>query len=90
MNRENTAKERSKKFAIRIVNLYRYLCDNKKEYVLAKQILRSSTSIGANSAEAEYGISGNDFSAKVYITLKECAKLNSNNYTLNSNNYTLC
>ena len=74
MNKENTAKEKSKKFAIRIVNLYRYLCDNKKEYVLAKQILRSGTSIGANLAEAEYGISEKDFLAKVYIALKECAE----------------
>ena len=74
MNKENTAKGKSKKFAIRIVNLYRYLCDTKKEYVLSKQLLRSGTSIGANLAEAEYGISEKDFLAKVYIALKECAE----------------
>jgi four helix bundle protein len=74
MNKENTARYRSKKFAVRIVNLYKYLCENKKEYVLSKQLLRSGTSIGANLAEAEYGISEKDFLAKVYISLKECAE----------------
>jgi four helix bundle protein len=74
MDKENTAKVKSKKFAIRIVNLYKYLCNNKKEYVLSKQLLRSGTSIGANLAEAEYGISEKDFLAKVYISLKECAE----------------
>jgi four helix bundle protein len=74
MNKENTAKEKSRKLAIRIVNLYKYLCDNKKEYVLSKQLLRSGTSIGANLAEAEYGISEKDFLAKVYISLKECSE----------------
>ena len=51
--KENVVFEKSKDFAIRIVNLYNYLCDNKKEYVLSKQILRSGTSIGANIAESE-------------------------------------
>ena len=50
---EQTAKFKSKKFAVRIVNLYKYLGNDKKEYVLSKQILRSGTSIGANIAEAE-------------------------------------
>jgi len=74
MNKENTARNKSKKFAIRIVNLYKYLCDEKKEYVLAKQLLRSGTSIGANLAEAEFAISDKDFLNKIYIALKECAE----------------
>ena len=72
MEYEQTAKFKSKKFAVRIVNLYKYLCNDKKEYVLSKQILRSGTSIGANIAEAECGISKKDFLSKIYIALKEC------------------
>lgn len=71
---ENTAKYKSKKFALRIVKLYKYMCDDKKEFVMSKQILRSGTSIGANLAEAECAISKKDFLAKVYIALKECAE----------------
>ena len=71
---EQTAKFKSKKFAVRIVNLYKYLCNDKKEYVLSKQILRSGTSIGANIAEAECGISKKDFLSKIYIALKECVE----------------
>ena len=69
---KKTAKEKSKAFAIRIVRLYRYLCDEKKEFVLSKQLLRSGTSIGANLAEAECAISRKDFLSKIYIALKEC------------------
>ena len=68
----NTAKAKSKAFAIRIVNLYKYLCNEKKEYILSKQLLRSGTSIGANLAEAECAISRKDFLCKIYISLKEC------------------
>lgn len=71
---ENTAKYKSKKFAVRIVNLYKYLYNDKNEYVLSKQILRSGTSIGANIAEAECGSSKKDFLNKIYISLKECAE----------------
>lgn len=71
---ENTIKYKSKKFAIRIVNLYKYLSENKKEYVLSKQLLRCGTSIGANIAESECAISKKDFLAKVYIALKECVE----------------
>ena len=66
--------DKSKEFAIRIVKLYNYLCREKREFVISKQLLRSGTSIGANLAEALYGISRNDFLAKVYISLKECAE----------------
>jgi four helix bundle protein len=71
---KNTSKVKSENFAIRIVNLYKHLCDDKKEYVLSKQILRSGTSIGANLAEAQYAISRKDFQSKVYIALKECSE----------------
>ena len=74
MNEENTVKYKSKRFAVRIVNLYKYLCDEKHEFVLSKQILRSGTSIGANIAESECAISKKDFLAKIYIALKECSE----------------
>ena len=70
----NIALEKSRKFAIRIYNLYKHLCDEKREYTLAKQILRSGTSVGANLSEAQYAISKRDFLAKVSISLKECAE----------------
>ena len=69
-----TARDKSKDFAIRIVNLYKYLCEEKREFVLSKQLLRSGTSIGANLAEAEYAISNKDFLSKAYISMKECAE----------------
>lgn len=74
MEEEKTAKYKSKKFAVRIVRLYQYLCNEKKEFVLSKQLLRSGTSIGANLAEAECAISRKDFLSKVYIALKECSE----------------
>ena len=70
----NIALEKSRKFAIRIYNLYKYLCDEKREYVLSKQLLRSGTSIGANLTEAQYSISKKEFLAKATISLKECAE----------------
>ncbi len=65
MKKENAVLDKSFKFAVRIVNLYRYLCDEKKEYVLSKQLLRSETSIGANINEAQEGQSKNDFISKL-------------------------
>ena len=61
-------------FSIDIVKLYKKLCENKKEYVLSKQLLRSGTSIVANLVEAQNGISSKDFVAKIYISLKETAE----------------
>lgn len=72
--RNNPVADKSFQFAIRIVNLYRYLSSEKKEYVLSKQLLRSGTSIGANVAEAQEPQSRNDFIAKLYIALKEAAE----------------
>ncbi len=74
MARDSVTLDKSKNFAIRIVRLYQYLCTEKKEFVLSKQLLRSDTSIGANLAEAIYGISDKDFLSKMYISLKECAE----------------
>ena len=71
---EQTARKKSKRFSVRIVNLYRYLREEKREFILSKQLLRCGTSIGANLAEAECAISRKDFLAKVYIALKECAE----------------
>ena len=76
MARDSVTLDKSKNFAIRIVRLYQYLCTEKKEFVLSKQLLRSGTSIGANLAEAIYGISDKDFLSKIYISLKECAETN--------------
>jgi len=62
---------KSKAFAIRVINLYKYLCKEKKEYILSKQLLRSGTSIGANIREANFAQSINDFISKMSIALKE-------------------
>ena len=71
---DNVVFIKSKRFAVRIVNLYKYLCDNKKEYILSKQLLKSGTSIGANIAESTCAISEKDFLAIIYIAFKECAE----------------
>ena len=62
--------EKAYTFAIRIVKAYRFL-NEKQEYVLSKQLLRSGTSVGANLAEANGAISESDFSAKISIAYKE-------------------
>jgi four helix bundle protein len=71
MKKDNVTYEKAYKFAIRIVRAYQYLCNEKKEYVLSKQMLRSGTSIGANIAEANGAISDADFSNKISIAYKE-------------------
>ncbi|MBQ9531562.1 MAG: four helix bundle protein [Eubacterium sp.] len=69
---DNKAKNKSKILSIDIINLYKYLTDNKNEYIMSKQLLRSGTSIGANLAESECASSKKDFLNKLYIALKEC------------------
>ncbi len=69
---KSIAYEKAYKFAIRIVNAYKYLIHNKQEFILSKQLLRSGTSIGANIAEANGALSTADFSAKISIAYKEC------------------
>lgn len=67
----NIVLDKSKAFALRIIKLYKYLCDEKREYVLSKQLLRSGTSVGANVREAQRGQSKPDFYSKLNISLKE-------------------
>lgn len=67
-------RDKSKAFALRIIKMYNYLCEEKKEYILSKQALRSGTSIGANIVEAFYAQSEADFIAKLYISRKEAGE----------------
>ncbi len=69
--KENILKDKSFLFAVRVVNLYKYLCDSKKEFVMSKQLLRSGTSIGAMVREAEYAETKKDFIHKIAIAQKE-------------------
>ena len=71
MKTENIVQTKSYVFAVRIVRLYQHLSSSKKEFVLSKQVLRSSTSIGANVEEAIGGQSRADFVSKLSITYKE-------------------
>ena len=71
---DGTIEQKSFRFAIRIVKLYKYLRKEKKEFVLSKQLLRSGTSIGANVAESQQAQSRADFVAKLNISLKEAAE----------------
>ena len=71
---ENIIEDKSFRFAIRIVNLYKYLCRTKKEFVLSKQLLRAGTSIGANVAESQQAQSRADFISKLSIALKETSE----------------
>ena len=64
----------SKAFAIRIIKLYKYLSEGKKEFVISKQILRSGTSIGANISESIFAQSRMDFVSKMSIALKEASE----------------
>ena len=69
--KDNVVKDKSLEFAVRIVNLYKFLVNEQKEFVMSKQILRSGTSIGANIREAEQAQSRADFINKLNIALKE-------------------
>lgn len=71
MKKDNVVQNKSYAFAIRIVKVYKYLCEEKKEFTLSKQLLRSGTSIGANIEEAIGGQSKKDFFAKLTISYKE-------------------
>lgn len=68
---DNVVADKSKSFAIRIIKFYKYLYDEKKEFILSKQILRSGTSIGANIRESKNAQSKADFISKMNIALKE-------------------
>ena len=74
--KENVLLEKSFAFAVRVVKAYKYLAEEKKEFVLSKQFLRSGTSIGANSEEAIGGQSKADFVSKISIAYKEARETN--------------
>lgn len=67
MKKDNIVQIKSYAFAIKIVKIYKHLCEDKKEYIFSKQLLRSGTSIGANIEEAIGGQSDRDFYAKLTI-----------------------
>lgn len=75
MKTDNIIRDKSFAFAIRVVNLYKYLCEEKKEFVLSKQLLRSGTSVGANVEEAIGGQSDKDFVSKLSIAYKEAREI---------------
>ena len=70
--KESILAEKSFNFAIRIVNLYKYLTEDKKEFVMSKQLLRSGTAIGALQSEGSFAESKPDFIHKYGIAQKEC------------------
>lgn len=74
MDKNNKISIITKDFGLRIIKLYKFLCDDKKEFVLSKQILRSGTSIGANIREGIYAQSKADFINKLSIALKESSE----------------
>jgi len=71
VEKENVVKSKSFAFSVRIVRLYQYLANQKKEFIIAKQLLRSGTSVGAMVKEAEHAESRNDFKHKISIAQKE-------------------
>lgn len=73
---DNILKIKSYNFALRVVKLFRYLADEKKEYVLSKQVLRSGTSVGANIEESYQAESKADFVHKLSIANKEAFETN--------------
>ena len=74
MMKENLVYEKAFKFSVRIVNLYKYLTSEYKEYILSKQVLRSGTSVGANIKEGIEAQSRKDFLSKMNIALKEASE----------------
>ena len=67
----NAIQDKSRAFAIRIINCYKFLTEEKKEFVMSKQLLRAGTSIGANTRESKNAQSRDDFLSKLSIALKE-------------------
>ena len=71
MKEDNIIEEKSFEFAVRTVNLYKYLTSERQEHIMSKQLLRSGTSVGANISEAQQAQSPMDFLSKMSIALKE-------------------
>lgn len=69
--KESVVQQKTFDFALRVIDVYKHLSKDKKEFVLSRQLLRSGTSIGANSVEANSSISKAEFSAKISIAYKE-------------------
>ncbi len=74
MGGNNAIVDKTFDFSVRIIRLYRYLCNEHKEYGLSKQLLRAGTRIGANVNEATQGQSRKDFLSKMSIALKEAVE----------------
>ncbi len=74
MKQENIVAEKSYAFALRIVKLYKYLCEEKHDYIIGRQLFRSGTSIGANIKEGQQAQSPLDFISKLSIALKEASE----------------
>ena len=72
MRKDNVIREKSFKYAVRVVNLFKTLTNERKEFIISKQLLRSGTSIGANVREALNAESDADFIHKLAIAQKEC------------------
>ena len=72
--REDAKRQKSEAFALRIIELYKYLTWEKREFILSKQILRSGTSIGSNIVESEFSESTADFIHKLTISQKEAGE----------------
>ncbi|TCP28601.1 four helix bundle protein [Tenacibaculum skagerrakense] len=87
MKKENVIQKKSYSFAVKMVKLYQHLSNEKREFVLSKQLLRSGTSIGANVEEAIGGQSRKDFYAKLSIAYKEARESNYWIRLLNDTNY---
>ena len=73
-NKNNVISVLTRKFSLRIIKLYHYLLQEKKEFVMSKQIYRSGTSIGANIAESVYAQSDADYLHKLRLSLKEASE----------------
>ena len=84
---DNTVEVKSFQFALRIVNLHKYLRKHHNEFILSKQLLRSGTSIGANICEAQQAQSRPDFLSKLCIALKEAVETNYWLRLLHESNY---
>ena len=87
MKEDNVLQKKTYAFAIRIVKACQYIMTEKKEYVLSKQLLRSGTSIGANTEEAIGGQSDKDFFAKLNIVYKESRETHYWIRLMNDTNY---
>ena len=71
-DKKNTLKDKSFLFALKVVNIYKKLVSEKREFIMSKQLLRSGTSVGANVREAQNAQSKADFVHKLAIAQKEC------------------